>query len=173
MFGLFGNSDSKIKVIDKVWMSKEVKWKACASMLQVNPDCVFIAWFEDTYQQLSRELGGDGHVQLAAKIDFEKLRGKMVVFAEHYPLPQIERELFKNLNLKEIPVTSSLDEPFFRYFGGEKLIDTIRKLGMKEDEVIGHSFITSAIRNAQQKLEKKVRIEKAANSAEEWFALNS
>ncbi|HEU5292145.1 MAG TPA: hypothetical protein VFU05_15955, partial [Cyclobacteriaceae bacterium] len=82
------------------------------------------------------------------------------------------QELFTNLNLKEIPVTSSLDEPLFQHFGGEKLIDTMKKLGMKEDEVIGHSFVTSAIRNAQKKLEKKVRIEKTANGAEEWFRLN-
>lgn len=96
----------------------------------------------------------------------------MVVFAEHYPLLQKEQALFKTLSLKEIPVMSSLDEPLFKYFGGEKLIETIKKLGMKDDEVIGHSFITSAIRNAQQKLEKKVRVEKPASTAEEWFALN-
>ena len=131
----------------------------------------FIAWFEETQQALSRVLGDD-HVQLAGKIDLEKLRDKMVVFAEHYPLPQREQEFFRMLNLKEIPVASSLDDALFRHFGGERLIDTIKKLGMKEDEIIGHSFITSAIRNAQEKLEKKVRMEKAANSAEEWFRLN-
>ena len=96
----------------------------------------------------------------------------MVVFAEHYPLPKKEQELFKTLNLKEIPIMSSLDEPLFKHFGGERLIDTIKKLGMNEDEVIGHSFITSAIRNAQEKLGKKVRMEKAASSAEEWFKAN-
>lgn len=171
MFG-FGKSDSKLNVIDKVWMSKEVKWKACVSMLEVNPNCIFIAWFEGTYQELSRILG-ENHVQLAEKIDFEKLKDKMVVFAEHYPLLQKEHALFKTLNLKEFPVTSSLDEPLFKHFGGDKLIDTIKKLGMKEDEILSHSFITSAIRNAQQKLEKKVRVEKTAGSAEEWFVMNS
>jgi hypothetical protein len=172
MFGLFGNSGSKLKVIDKVWMSKEAKWNACKSMMHANPACVFIAWFEDTHHELSR-IVGDGNVQLAAKIDYEKLRDRMVVFAEHYPLPEQEQALFKTLGLKEIPVTSSLDEPLFKHFGGERLIETIKKLGMKEDEVIGHSFITSAIRNAQEKLERKVRVEKPANSAEQWFVLNA
>jgi hypothetical protein len=109
---------------------------------------------------------------LADKIDFERLKEKLVVFAEHYPLPQKEQALFKTLDLKEIPVLSSLDEPLFMHFGGESLTDMMKKLGMKEDEVIGHAMITSSIRNAQQKLEKKVRIEKLTNSAGEWFALN-
>jgi hypothetical protein len=172
MFGLFGKSEPKINVIDKVWMTKEAKWRACAAMMEVNPPCIFVAWFEGTKKELVQVLGSDEKILLADKLDFEKLMDKMVVFAEHYPLPQREQTLFKNLNLKEIPVTSSLDEPLFMHFGGEKLIDIIRKLGMKEDEVIGHAFITSAIQNAQRKLEKNVRIEKQANSAQEWFALN-
>lgn len=172
MFGLFGGSDSKIKIIDKVWMSKEAKWNACVQMRQLNPQCVFIAWFEETQTELIQKLGKEECVQLADKIDFGSLKDKMVVFAEHYPLPQKEQTLFKSLNLKEIPVTSSLDEPLFKHFGGERLIDTMKQLGMKEDEVIGRSMITSSIRRAQEKLESKVKIEKLANSSHEWFVLN-
>ena len=172
MFGLFGSSDSKIKVIDKVWVSQAAKWRACASMLQLNSTCFFITWFEETKHNLVTILGKDECVQLADKIDFDRLQDKMIVFAEHYPLSQKEQALFKTLNLKKVPVTSSLDEPLFMHFGGEKTIEIMKSLGMKEDEVIGHSFITSAIRNAQQKLEKKVKVEKQASSAQEWFTLN-
>jgi len=172
MFNLFGSSDPKINVIDKVWMSKEAKWKACASMLQLNPDCIFIAWFQDTRKELTQILGRDDCVLMAEGIDSKLLKDKMVVFAEHYPLPQKEQAFFKMLNLKEIPVISSLDEPMFMHFGGERTIDLMKKLGMNEDEVIGHAMISSSIRNAQQKMEKKVKIEKLAKSANEWFALN-
>ena len=172
MFGLFKSSDSKVKIIDKVWMSKQAKRNACAEMIRLNPNCVFIAWFEDTRTELSEVLGNAGLVLLADGIDLSKLQNKMVVFAEHYPLPQREQTLFKNLGLKEIPVASSLDEPLFIHFSGEKLIEMMSKLGMGENEVIGHAFITSSIKNAQEKLEKKVRMEKQASSAQEWFALN-
>jgi hypothetical protein len=172
MFGLFGGSDSKIKVIDKVWMSKSAKWRACTGMLQLNPACVFIAWFDETRNELVQLLGKEESVQLAENIDFAKLNEKMVVFAEHYPLPQKEQTLFKSLNLKEIPVLSSLDEPMFLKFSGEKTIDLMKKLGMKEDEVIGHSMVTTSIRRAQEKLGEKVKIEKLARSPQEWFALN-
>jgi hypothetical protein len=172
MFNLFGDSAPKINVIDKVWMSKEAKWKACASMLQVNPACVFIAWFEQTHNELASVLGSDEHMMLADKIDHVRLQDGMVVFAEHYPLHQKELTLFKNLNLKEVPVVSSLDEPLFMHFGGERTVELIKNLGMKEDEIIGHSMVTNSIRRAQQKLESKVKIEKMANSAREWFAIN-
>lgn len=172
MFGLFGGSGSKIKIIDKVWMSREAKWRACSAMLEHNPDCVFIAWFEDTRHELVQILNDAEHVQLAEKIDLERLKGKMIVFAEHYPLAQKEQALFKALNLKEVPVVSSLDEALFKYFGGDKLIDLIRNLGMKEDEVIGHAMITASIKRAQEKLEEKVKIEKPATSSEEWFLKN-
>ena len=172
MFGLFGSSGSKIKVVDKVWMSKDAKWRACVSMLQLNPACVFIAWFEETRNELAQILGKDECVQLAEKIDLANLNNKMIVFAEHYPLPQKEQTLFKSLHLKEAPVTSSLDEPLFMKFGGEKTIDLMKKLGMKEDEVIGHSMVTASIRRAQEKLAKKVKIEKLATSSKEWFAIN-
>lgn len=172
MFGLFGGSGSKIKVIDKVWMTTEAKWKACAQMLQVNPDCVFIAWFEETRNDLVQFLGKEVSVQQADKVDVAGLKNKMVVFAEHYPLSQKEQTLFKQLNLKEIPITSSLDEPLFMKFGGEKLIHLMQQLGMKEDEVIGHAMITTSIKRAQEKLERQVRMEKSANSAKEWFEFN-
>lgn len=172
MFGLFGGSDSKIKIIDKVWMTKEAKWKACAQMLQVNPECIFITWFEETRHDLAQFLGNDACVQTADKIDVAGLKNKMVVFAGHYPLSQKEQALFKQLNLNEIPVISSLDEPLFMKFGGEKLIDLMKQLGMKDDEVLGHAMITTSIKRAQEKLERQVRMEKPANSAKEWFGFN-
>lgn len=44
------------RVIDKVWMSKAAKLKACRQMLTVDPSCVFIAWFEATRNDFIREL---------------------------------------------------------------------------------------------------------------------
>jgi hypothetical protein len=172
MFNLFGSAP-KINVIDKVWISKEAKWKACVSMAQLNPSCVFITWFEGTAKELEGILGGSQRILLAEQVDVLKIMDKMVVFAEHYPLPKREEILFQALKLKEIPVVSSLDEPLFMKFSGERTIELMRKLGMNEDEPIGHSMITASIRNAQRKLEKKVITERKATSAEEWFALNA
>jgi hypothetical protein len=96
----------------------------------------------------------------------------MIVFAEHHPLSAKEMALFSALHVKEIPVLSSLDEPFFMRFGGERTIELMKKLGMNKDEVIGSGVITKAIRNAQQKIEKQVKAEREARSQQEWLTLN-
>lgn len=171
MFNLFGGSKSKVKVVDKVWMSKTAKLNACRQMIAVSPLCVFVAWFEETASDFQNALGKDS-ILLAEKVDPTTLKDKMFVFAEHYPLAKKEEALFLSLNLKEVPVLSSLDEALFMQFGGERTIELMQKLGMKDDEVIGHAYITKAIKNAQEKLEKKVVVEKLARSAKEWFALN-
>lgn len=175
MFGplkaLFKSGEPQIKVIDKIWMSSEAKYAACKAMAAVNPHCVFITWFEETHALLSQVLG-DGRVLLAKQIPLDGLPGKMIVFAEHYPLLKKEIALFTTLQLKEVPILSSLDDPLFMRFGGERTIELMKKLGMKDDEVVGHAFITKSIQNAQQKIEKQVTVEREANSQHEWFALN-
>jgi hypothetical protein len=96
----------------------------------------------------------------------------MVIVGEHYPLPAVELEFFKRLNLTEVPVLSSLDEPFFEKFGGAKTTGLMRTLGMKENEVLGHPMISKSIRNAQEKIGAKVKNEKKARSQREWMVLN-
>jgi hypothetical protein len=175
MFGLFKRTAAGIPVVDKVWMSKTAKLKACADMLGVNPDCLFIAWFKETFAELQAALHlpiDNSNLRVAENITPPDVVNRMIIFAEHHPLHAVEQELFRKLNLKEVPVLCSLDEHFFSRFGGEKTIELMRKLGMKEDEVIGHSMITKSIRSAQDKISKHTKTNYAASSQAEWFTLN-
>jgi len=95
-----------------------------------------------------------------------------IIFAEHYPLHEKENTLFESLNIKEVKIFSSLDEPLFRHFGGEKIITLMQSMGMQENEGIQHTLITSALKNAQEKIAKKVTIEQSALSQEDWFRKN-
>lgn len=175
MFGplkaLFKSDDSGVRIFDKVWMTEEARFRACAALATANQNCVFICWFQETHDKLKRFLNAENLV-LASHAASLPLQNKMIVFAEHHPLSKKELALFKLLNLKEAPVLSSLDEPLFMRFGGERTAELIRKLGMNEDEVIGSSFVTKAIHNAQQKIEKQVVVEREASSQQEWLALN-
>ena len=174
MFSLFKKSDG-VKVIDKVWMSKQAKWKACSAMIGLHPSTLFIAWFEETKQELVNylSLGPDQKTcLLACDLNTGVTQNQMIVFVEHYPLPGVEQELFKRLDLKEAPVLLSLDEPFFQKFGGDKTIELMKKLGVKEDEVLGHTMIGKSIRSAQDKITAKVRSEKKAKSQYEWMKVN-
>jgi hypothetical protein len=174
MFSLFKKSDS-VKILDKVWMSKQAKWKACSAMLILNPASLFVAWFEETAKELISylHLPSDQKTLFhASDLTSEVIQNRMVMFVEHYPLPSVEQELFKRLNLKEVPVLLSMDEPFFQKFGGDKTIELMKKLGVKEDEVLGNSMIGRSIRNAQEKIAAKVKSEKKAPSQQEWMNLN-
>jgi hypothetical protein len=175
MFGLFKSSAPAIKVADKIWMSKAAKLVACREMISLNSETLLVAWFPETFLSIadSLNLASDQRNLLLAKdLPSHSTHGRMVVFAEHYPLPSTEQQLFKQMAFKDVPVLSSLDEPMFSYFGGEKLIEIMQKLGMRENEVISHSFVTKAIANAQRKIGQKVKIENHADSQQEWFTKN-
>ena len=174
MFSLFKKSDG-VKIIDKVWMSKQAKWKACSQMLVLNPSSLFVAWFEETAQELNIYLGLSSDkktLMLASNLTADVLQDRMVMFVEHYPLPAVEQDLFKKLNLRDVPVLLALDEPFFHKFAGEKTIELMKKLGVKEDEVLGHTMIGRSIRGVQEKIAAKVKAEKKAQSQGEWMRVN-
>ena len=171
MFGLFNPREPGTKIIDKVWMWADAKFKACKAMAAANPNCIFICWFPETFDVLKSFLS-ERNLLLASHATSMSFQDKMIVFAEHHPLVRKEIALFTLLNLKEAAVLSSLDEPLFMRFGGEKTIELMKKMGMNQNEVIGSSMITNAIRNAQKKIEKEVVAEREAHSQQEWFTLN-
>jgi len=57
-------------------------------------------------------------------------------------------------------------------FGSEKIIELMKKLGMKDDEVISSSIVTKSVENAQKKIAKKVTNAINAKSQEEWVKIN-
>lgn len=99
-----------------------------------------------------------------------------ILFFGHYPLPARENGLLQKVK-NSIPSASvvfysSLDEPAFKMFGGEKLTSLLDTLGMKEDEAIEHSMVTKAMQRAREKVEAMVKLEQPATSETEWFAKN-
>jgi hypothetical protein len=172
MFDLFKKSSKGVKVIDKVWLSQQAKWNACVQMVKLDPSILLVAWFEETFLEIARNPGLAQNVIKADNISYDKTVGRMVVFAEHYPLVLVEANVFAKLQLKEVPVLSSLEEPLFMQFGGQNTIDMIRKLTSNEDEIIGHSLVTKSIRRAQESIAAKSGTDYPAGSAKEWFTLN-
>lgn len=175
MFNLFRSGDKSIKVKDIVWASQTAKWNGIVEEYKKDNSLVVVCWFEATLRQAELLPGWSidkNPLLLANKVRSFDINNKRVIFAEHYPLQQKEQDFFKQHSLKEAIVYSSLDEPLLRHFGGEKIIELMKKLGMKEDESFEHSMISSAIGNAQQKVGKKVTTELLSSSAEEWFQKN-
>lgn len=99
-----------------------------------------------------------------------------VLFAEHHPL--LSRDKAALEGVASLPFSSrilfytALDDAIMNRFGGDRIVSLMKSLGHEENECIEHSMISSSIRKAQEKVEKKVRSETGARSAEEWFRVN-
>jgi hypothetical protein len=172
---LFGKKKESIKLSDTIFMSTQAKWNACLNTVEKNTSTIFIAWFAETLQQLQTfftERNKTPQVILYRHANTHLVQHSNIVFVEHYPLHEKETTLFKSLNLKEVKIFSSLDEPLFQHFGGDKIITLIQNMGMQENEGIQHSLISKALKNAQQKVAEKVMIEQNALSQQDWFRKN-
>lgn len=73
------------------------------------------------------------------------------------------------MGLKEVVIYSSLDEAILDIFGGKKIVDMMRKLGMKEDEMIQNSMISRSLKRAQEKIASKAIISGTVKSQRDWL----
>jgi hypothetical protein len=169
MFKLFHDRDGQARVIDKVFMYKRSKWNYCRKHLSENPKAVFIGWFDETISELEIIIGANT-VLNARTIHRSQIEGSAIIFIEHHPMKSKEETVFKQLELKEVIILTSLDEPLLIMFGGEKLIKIMQSLGMNEEEIIEHKMVSQSIATAQEKIEKKVIVEPTARSQSEWLA---
>ena len=176
MFGLFKKKEATIKVKDKVWMTGEAKLQAFINEWKKTPKIIFIFWFDESLRQAESFFAGQATtvpvLLTARETNTFHLAGKKIILAEHYPLQQKENEFFQKLNLQEVEIWSALDEPLFKHFGSEKIIQMMKQLGMKEDEAIEHPMISKAIHNAKEKISKKIIIDQASHSQNDWLQKN-
>jgi len=173
MFGLFKKKEAGPTIINKVWASKQQKWNGCLQLLKERPSTQFVVWFDETFSELKLFL--EQHNRPSKVIMYRQValsHAADYVFAEHYPLATKEQELFAKLNLEKVVVLNGLDEPLFKHFGSDKIVELLSKLGMKEDEVIEHKMIGASIINAQEKLAKQVLLDNTARSQKEWMERN-
>jgi hypothetical protein len=175
MFFLFGKKEGKVKIIDRVFISSTAKQNAIQEKIAGQSNLIMIAWFEESYNQIKNlPASNNPHVEIymGREIAAHHVQNRDVLFFEHYPLSTKEIELLERLQLTEAVFYSSLDEPIFMHFGGEKMISLLEKMGFSENEAIEHTMVSAAIKNAQEKISKEVIIEHPALSQAEWFSKN-
>ena len=172
MFGLFKKKDPGVRVTDIVWMSEQARREACYRAWQKNPSTLFLAWFEESKNQLEQffraQSAGNYSISLAG-FSGMPAPGTPLLFIEHYPVRNEEQARFSAMGLDEVKVYSCLEEPLFRFFGGARLITIVEKLGNRADEPIEHALVTASIQKAQDKLAEKMIVSGSARSQEDWF----
>ena len=176
MFNLFGKRKPSTLVKDLIWITEEVKLQAILNEYKKNNNTILAVWFDATYRKLETLFSNNGlsatNIFMVRELASHYLKNNPLIFAEHYPLRRKEEELFEKLNLSEAIIYSALNEPLLTYFGGDRIIDMVKQLGMNEDEALQHKLIASSIKNAQEKIAGKVTIDQSANSGYDWFLYN-
>ncbi|HYM95620.1 MAG TPA: hypothetical protein VET23_15890 [Chitinophagaceae bacterium] len=176
MFNFFKKKEQGVKVVDKILITQLAKWKALEELNKKENNIVVAFWFAESLQQAQEVFSLEGGIienfYLAGEIRLSQISGRHIVFAEHYPLSQKENELFEKLQLAEAEVWSAMDEPLFREFGSDKIVQMMKQLGMKENQVIENNLISKAIHNAQDKIGKKILTDQTASSQEDWLRKN-
>jgi hypothetical protein len=176
MFNFFRKKQPSIPVQEKIWMTQSAKFQFLLEESKKNDQLLLVCWFQETYGDINSFFSANGihqaPLQLAREVRQAMLFNKQVIFAEHHPLYTKEKTVFEELGLPSVTICSSLDEPLFTHFGGERIIGLMKSLGMDESSAIEHPMITRSIRNAQEKIEKKLSFEQSASSQKDWFEKN-
>lgn len=172
----FKKKKERIVVMDTVWLTEQAKWMGCMEAAKKNKDTVFAVWFDESFRKIEKFFSDNNmptdHIFITRELGHNYIQKPPLIFVEHYPLFYKEEELYQKLALSPVTVYSSLDEPLFIQFGGGKICELMKKMGMKEDEPIGNELISSSIKNAQEKLKNKITLEQYATSQAEWFFKN-
>lgn len=175
MFNLFKKKERSIPVSDRVTMSDQARLQAMLTLATTDPEAVFVFWFDESMSEAAAFFESKGQQTSfyhAREVVGPHVSGKNIFFAEHYPLQNREQALFEKLHLPVAIVYSSLTDPLFKQFGGERIIALMVTLGLDDESLIEHPMISKSIRNAQKKLGKKISIEQQSHSATEWFTRN-
>lgn len=99
-----------------------------------------------------------------------------IIVSEHHPMYSRDQELVDTAARLGCDATLtfyfSLDDPLMKHFGSDSVKALFERLGIDKNECISHSLVNKSIRQAQEKIEKKVGKDLAAQSAEDWFKYN-
>ena len=171
MFGLFNKKKKSLIIHDKIWTTENSKFNACTEFKKDNPEVIFIAWFEETKNNLQayfEEHIIEEEILLAERLTLTH-HDKDFIFVEHHPLQVEEHRIAGKFAKKEITVFSSLEDPIFQLFGGDRIVDLMKKMGINEDEMLEHDMISKSIMKAQEKIASRSTINVSAKSQEEWL----
>ncbi|MEO5945256.1 MAG: hypothetical protein ABIP79_00455 [Chitinophagaceae bacterium] len=176
MFNLFKKKSERAKVTDIVFISTAEKHKVMLEDWKKDQSITYIFWFEDSLNEalsfFSASAAEEITLLLVRQTSSPQLSGKIPVFAEHHPLETKEQDFYRKMNMNQVKVYSALNEPLYKHFGAEKIIDLMRKLGIKENEAIEHKMISSSIKKAQNEIQKNVVVEQTAHSQSDWLQKN-
>lgn len=99
-----------------------------------------------------------------------------LIVVERHPLPRYHEALqqfARNLNHPiAIGYILSFDDPVVRFYLGDNFIELLKQLGMGNNDLVSSTMTRRALDRAIKRRAGQISGAKAAESAEEWLALN-
>jgi hypothetical protein len=171
IFSLF-NKKPIVPRTDLVWLTSAAKCKGILDYLKKNRIDLCVAWFEETQRAFNRYLNEENHmnieIKMAESLRLYDLNNKTAVFLEHYPLYTREANLLSDNKPENVCFMNSLDDTFFQLYRGN-MTKLMQSMGLEEDQYIEDGLVSKAVIQAQKRLDKKIRDDFHARSAEEWM----
>ncbi len=173
MFNFFKKNKPSVAVRDFCFISEEYKLKALTDLALQEPQTIFLCWFSNTQKLLAshfemKNLGAE-RVLLLQGSNYLKIGHRKLIMTEHHPNLQVEEDFYAQMNLSTVDYYNSLSEPIFKKAGSERIIDIMKKMGVRDDEAIQHTMISKSIRNVQEKMASSLDGFINASSQEEWI----
>ncbi|MBK9327754.1 MAG: hypothetical protein IPM95_00275 [Sphingobacteriales bacterium] len=188
MFGLF-KKKPELEVTDIVWKNDSAKQNGILKHISTAERFILYYYFQDTKETFT-EILRNSSISFADQVGApEKLvllqakhpgnphsiNDRNVFFLEHHPSFSAEKPILDDLfmaGVKKVLFFNSLKEPIFQFFGSERIVLLLEKMGLEEEESIEHPMISQSIRNAQQKMDEKVIFPSSTRNAKDWISSN-
>ena len=190
MFGFF-KKKPELVCKDYIWKNENTKYNALMKHLQQCEKSVFVYYFEDTRAEAEKHLN-TAHLNFSTEshtfagkvwllsannlLHLSALENRSVFFAEHHPSysheQSIKTHLLNNLAVRELIFYTSFEDKLLQMFGSERILQLMEKMGMKDDESIQHSMISTSLERAQQRIDEKIGMYSDTRMRKDWFKVN-
>ncbi len=195
LFDWLTGKKARVEAEDRIWLTQQARSAAIRKeVAQAVADpagpyaIMVVAHFKNCLEQLHAEIAGFDQDRLLLTLadslggrtptDFpvDESRNILIIVGERHPLPSHDEAVLdfaRSLPCRcRLVYHISLEDAFMKRFGGDWMKDTLRRMGMKEDEVVGSRMVSRRIRLAQRKIARVSAVDPVADSAEEWFERN-
>jgi hypothetical protein len=197
MFDWLSGKKITVEILeDCIWLSQAAKFTGIAQSVRqcfLRTDSpvavILIAHFEDCLVELRKSIETEsfsGPVTTALAADLQGFSASQsqlgedhiieMVIAERHPLRTHDEAVLQIARALPcrclITQHVSLEDALMKLFAGEWVEEVLKKLGMKEDEVIRSRMVARRIVAAQQKIGSLAIGNQPAKSAQEWIELN-
>ena len=156
----FSKKPKKAELSFQVYFTKLVKYQQMIELLmEGNGGAKLLYFFNQTKEEVSDLIAAAGvsNCEILDAHTYFNTTPEKVFLVEAHPLASVTDQLLSKLHPEtELYCFIGMDELLMKLFGSDRLMSMMEKMGIKSDEVISHTLVTSSIKKAQVKLDEKL-----------------